>query len=118
MLDLDVDLNFVKMVEEDRVVWVAFSAAHRKNVSEDTKKAMLTAAIQRGVISMYVGNGRGRGVWSSYVHSSCIDEFFRDCHLFKERPRDMPKEFIIGRTYIGNPIKIVINGEFVDPMCG
>lgn len=116
MLDLNIDSSFVEMVESGSVAWVAFSAAHLKNVSEDTKRAMLTAAIRKGMISMYVGKGKGNGVWSSYVRSSSVDEFFKNCQFFKERPRDMPREFLIGKTHSGNQIKIVINGEFINPM--
>ena len=118
MLDLDIDLSLVETVENGGIAWVAFSIAHRRNVSEDTKRAMLTSAIMKGLVSMHVGTGKGWAVWSNFVRSCCIDEFFRACRVFKERPRDMPREFIIGRTNAGNLIRIVINGEFIEPMCG
>lgn len=113
----NIDYSFVKAIDDGELAWVVFCVAHRRNVSMDTKRAMLTSAIRKGLVSMYIGIGKGNGVWSSYVNPSCIEEFFRDCCLFKERPGDMPKDFTIGRTRIGNQIRIVINGNFTEPMC-
>lgn len=117
MITMMIEPGERKYVEgvSDLLVGKTMAEAYRNNVSLDTKQEMLTVIAERGLISLYLGEVKIRGAKSRWVDSARVDDFFRACCTFRRRPRDIPKEFIIGRISTGKPIALKLNGEFTDP---
>ena len=115
MLDYGSEQKYINDAIEALNVGKIIVQAYHDNISCDAKKEILTVIAQRKLIYLELREKKFYVARSTWISSIGVNEFFRTCCIFKERPREIPKEFIIGRISTGQPIFLRLNGEFTDP---
>jgi hypothetical protein len=112
--DVDLRGNILSLIDQN-LVGRSIILAH-KEAPDELKKEMIGLFVNKGFLSIHIGDRKGKTVYSSFINQIAIDHFFRTCRPFKGNVRDIPPEFIIGRTHMGTPIILRLNEKFMDPV--
>jgi len=105
-----------QMIEQKKFGAKIFRLVYYGGVSEKTKRVFLTWLIEEELIKLYIGKKKRKDAYSELIYSKCIDDFLKISCLFRKTPWQMPAEFPLGRTRIGNPIILRLNGNFIRSM--
>lgn len=111
--DVDLRGSILSLLDQN-LVGRSIILAH-KEAPDELKREMIGLFVGKGFLSIHIGDRKGKTVYSSFINQIAIDHFFRTCCPFKGKVRDIPTEFIIGRTYVGTPIILRLNEKFMDP---
>jgi len=113
----DIDSSLVKDVEDGRIGPVIEKIA-LNGVSEGTARGVLSKLIEKNLLFCFVGEGKARGAWSSWISHELIKEFFRKCHDFTSEGGDFPESFAVGKIRTGKEIVLRPSDLFLNNIKG